>query len=213
MAWVYCITGPRLYYIGSTTRRLSVREREHWNTLKAGRHKNRHLQSAYAKYGRQAFSFRPLEECSADEVENREQAWMDQFRAGGLRLYNSAPVAGSNRGCVRTAEMKERLSELKTGRPLSKEHVVAISEAQKQRIAEKGQHPNSIANLRPCAAPACAGYGAKEFAFISPEGNVVRGENLSEFCRVRGLTLSAMSRVLSGRANHHKGWRLYGTSN
>lgn len=46
----------------------------------------------------------------------------------------------------------------------------------------------------------------KPFNLTSPEGVQVTGAGLSEFCRTQGLQVSSLSRVLSGKASHHKGW-------
>ena len=48
---------------------------------------------------------------------------------------------------------------------------------------------------------------AKHFKFISPNGELVCGYNLSEFCRDNGLTRANMDKVSLGKRNHHKQWR------
>lgn len=47
---------------------------------------------------------------------------------------------------------------------------------------------------------------SKLFRFRSPDGEMVEFMGLNEFCRKRGLSASAMSRVSKGAAPHHKGW-------
>lgn len=59
-------------YIGSTTRALSLRKREHWKRLRGGYHHNEHLQRAWDKYGEAAFSFVPVLTLNCTEEEIRE---------------------------------------------------------------------------------------------------------------------------------------------
>lgn len=51
---------------------------------------------------------------------------------------------------------------------------------------------------------------AKMYKFISPAGEVVEIYNMKKFCLDNNLARSAMSLVSSGKAPHHKGWRVYG---
>lgn len=47
---------------------------------------------------------------------------------------------------------------------------------------------------------------AKDWEFISPEGELVKIHNLSEFCRLNDLQDTLMAKVYAGKRNHHKGW-------
>lgn len=47
---------------------------------------------------------------------------------------------------------------------------------------------------------------AISFKVISPEGDIVDVYNLSDFCRSRNLTPSALSSVINGKRPKHKGW-------
>lgn len=48
---------------------------------------------------------------------------------------------------------------------------------------------------------------AKNWRFISPEGEAVEIYNLAKHCRVNSLSREAMGMVHCGKRNHHKGWR------
>ena len=50
----------------------------------------------------------------------------------------------------------------------------------------------------------------KPFAFVSPQGEIVRGVGLMQFCAERGLLQPKMSQVLHGSRRHHKGWTRHG---
>ena len=47
---------------------------------------------------------------------------------------------------------------------------------------------------------------AKHYIFTAPGGETVSIYNLAEFCRDKGLSAGVMSKVVNGKANHHKQW-------
>jgi hypothetical protein len=49
---------------------------------------------------------------------------------------------------------------------------------------------------------------AKEYKVISPEGESVTVYNMSGFCEEMGLSRSRMTKVLSGKSSHHRGWKV-----
>ncbi len=67
----------RLYYIGSTgsfNKRCSI----HYKELCLGVHYNYRLQRDWNKYGKRVFKFIPLEVVKWEDLEKREQYWMDR---------------------------------------------------------------------------------------------------------------------------------------
>ena len=48
---------------------------------------------------------------------------------------------------------------------------------------------------------------AKEYVFLSPEGERVNIYNLSKFCRNNNLNRASMGMVNAGKHDHHKGWK------
>lgn len=101
-------------YVGSTA---DLRQRwgEHRGALRAGRHINRHLQSAWNKYGEEAFDFIVLEYCTPSLLIEREQAYLPEERTvAALKrngYYNQAPIAGSVLGYRHSEETRRMLSE------------------------------------------------------------------------------------------------------
>lgn len=87
-------------YIGSSS---SLRRRLHTHIshLICNRHANKHLQSAFNKYGQQSFVFCILEQCDQvkDTILFLEQKYLDLKPE-----YNNAPNAGSNKGFRKTKE-------------------------------------------------------------------------------------------------------------
>jgi len=102
-------TGKR--YVGSAIN-LQKRKRQHFAGLRAGRHKNVHLQASYAKHGEQAFVFRVI--CSnvaPDILVRLEQAALDVL----LPKYNIAKRAQTSLGVRRSNATKEKIRRAMTG--------------------------------------------------------------------------------------------------
>ena len=81
-------------YIGSSCVSVETRWEHHRYYLNAGRHYNRHLQAAYNKHGRDAFSFSVIEECPPEKSREREQWWLDKLHPEYNLLPVVTPVAG-----------------------------------------------------------------------------------------------------------------------
>jgi group I intron endonuclease len=91
-------------YIGSSIN-LKQRERDHWRYLRAGRHKNKHLQYAWNKYGEDVFSFSVLEIVkNKKKLIPTEQRYLDIFRPE----YNKCPTASNMLGFKHTSEAKKK---------------------------------------------------------------------------------------------------------
>lgn len=106
-------------YVGSTTKSFKGRWAGHRNALRRGLHCNRHLQSAWSKYGERSFAFSIIEKCLPESCIRREQYWIDKlsccFNSKG---YNGRPTAENNLG-------------MKFG-PHSKEHKAKIAKSVKE---------------------------------------------------------------------------------
>lgn len=96
-------------YVGSSVLLLK-RKKAHLNKLRRGSHYNKHLQSAWTKYGEKAFNFIEIELCAEDRLIEREQYWIDYYDSSkNENGYNLSPNAESRLGAVLTEESKERL--------------------------------------------------------------------------------------------------------
>jgi len=116
------INGSR--YIGSSVV-LDKRLKGHKNRLEKGFHKNSHLQSAYKKYGKDAFTFTKLLYCDRKNVLLYEQTLMDSFNPE----YNISPTAGNTAGCFPSVATRKKMSKAGKGRKFSEEHKDRISKA------------------------------------------------------------------------------------
>jgi len=135
-------------YIGSAVC-LARRRREHFGSLKAGRHYNKPLSRAYAKYGDGSLTFEVIEYVDNPALlVEREQHWIDTLRP----RYNAAPKAGSTLGYRYTPEQRAKLREAQIRyarkNPRTPEFCARMSAARKgQSFSE-----SHLANIRRAVA-------------------------------------------------------------
>lgn len=126
-------------YIGKTGMNFGDRWDSHRSLLNAGKHDNPHLQSAWNKYGQDAFEFAVVEEVDDhDDLNEREIFYIAQFRERGLS-YNihDGGDGGVNLGKHLSDETKKKMGEKNranmTGRTASDETRRKMSESQAKR--------------------------------------------------------------------------------
>lgn len=108
-------------YVGSS-KDIRHRRNRHFMMLRHGTHSNKHLQSAYNKYGRSEFEFHVLELCSAETRIEREQYYLDQRKpefnwrltaepTGGWHHSeeSKAKIGAASKGMKRPAELFQRI--------------------------------------------------------------------------------------------------------
>lgn len=117
-----------MVYVGQSSN-LYSRRCTHLTRLRRGVHDNSHFQRAFDKCGEAALAWKVLEICEVDNIDAREQFWMDSF--GAEKLYNIAPQAGSLRGLPRSEETKRRLRAAHLGKIISPETRKRMSESRR----------------------------------------------------------------------------------
>lgn len=123
---VYIIDNRRngKIYVGSAAVAFHIRFRTHRSRLRLGNHPNKHLQSAWNKYGESAFDFGIIEVCCPEECLNKEQEWIDTLTPYKKEIgYNKSPTATGVRGLVWSEESRKKASLAKLGRKLSAESI------------------------------------------------------------------------------------------
>ena len=134
---IYCILHVKSgrTYIGSAVR-LDRRWSHHLCLLRQGTHPAKHLQSAWTRYGEDAFHFKVVEVVSDKaSLLSREQFWIDRYNgADHEHGFNTASQAGSQLGYRHSIETRLKMSKSHTGRTLSPEHVAACRAAMAGRI-------------------------------------------------------------------------------
>ena len=113
---IYIITNKinNKVYIGQS---VDIRTRW-WNhrcELNRNNHYNRHLQGAWNKYGEDNFDFSILEECTQDDLNNREVYWIDKYNSTNPKNGYNLSTGGdcSTRGISLTQEQKDYMSKVK----------------------------------------------------------------------------------------------------
>ena len=93
------------FYIGSSVQ-IESRIFKHLAQLRKSKHNNKHLQSAFALDGEDAFDFMLIETCSRADLLVREQHYMDTLKPE----YNICRVAGNTLGVLHTPESRAKMS-------------------------------------------------------------------------------------------------------
>ena len=112
------VNGKR--YIGSSIH-IEQRFKEHLRNLRANKHVNAHLQSAWNKYGEHSFILEEIELCEPDQCLKVEQEYIDYYHAADRKFgYNIDPYA-DHTGNTLSEETRKKISEKAKGRKWSKE--------------------------------------------------------------------------------------------
>lgn len=110
---IYTITSPSGgRYVGSAVN-FGGRRRTHFHLLRNGKHHNKGLQRACAKYGIGNLVFRPLLICAPKDLIFFEQRVIDVLKP----RYNACPIAGSRLGMKHHPESIAKVVAAKTGKP------------------------------------------------------------------------------------------------
>jgi len=120
------------FYVGSA-KSLRARIACHKSQLSTGDHCNRHLSSAWKKYGSEAFTAHIVEQCDAARLIEREQFWIDTLAPD----YNLAQIAGSSLGYKMTDNQRETVSRgAKARLQRDPEHHAAITAKANAKMKE-----------------------------------------------------------------------------
>ncbi len=148
-------------YIGSAASSFAQRWSGHLSRLRKGRHRNKHLQRAWIKYGEDNFVFEVLECCTPEQATCFEQVWIDVSGACNQRFgYNLNPTAGNMLGHKHTEEAKAKISSAGIGRRHTedaKAKIAAASKGRKQteetlkKYKERRQTPEAKAKISDAA--------------------------------------------------------------
>lgn len=130
------------FYIGQSVN-VRIRWAEHRRKLRNNDHHNPKLQSYFNKYGIGAFEFQLVEECNADELDAREQYYLDKKPWFNVAVYASAPT----RGRTFSKEVVEKRAKQLRGRAISAEHKQNISKA-KKGVKQTEKHKQALSKVR-----------------------------------------------------------------
>jgi len=130
-------------YIGS-----AVNIKKRWENHKSGLNKNkrhsRHLQSAWNKYGADAFEFSIIELCFPLALIFREQHYIDTLKPE----YNISPTAGSRLGSKSSDETRAKVSAATKAQMTTPEARAFMSKIHKGKIITPEQRAKMSEALR-----------------------------------------------------------------
>ena len=113
-------------YIGKSTA-VNYRWKKHLWFLKRNKHVNRHLQSAFNKYGENKFIFEIIEECSLEDLNSREIYWINLLKSLTPSIGYNKTKGGD--GLIATNEIKDKISKSLLGKKHSKERRINQSKS------------------------------------------------------------------------------------
>ena len=136
-------------YIGQ-----SVNIERRWKDEKKMKDTNDHLTKSFLKYGIDNFTFSVIEECKVEELDEKEQFYIEKYKtndpnfgynmnSGGSKFKKwndeiKEKIAKSQRGKHHTEETKEKLRQFHTGLHPSEETYKRMCEANR-KIADKNR--------------------------------------------------------------------------
>lgn len=186
-------------YVGQAVN-LRRRWLTHQRQLRAGSHKNPHLQAAWNRYGEQAFLFAVIELCDPGCLNAREQAAFDERKPE----FNLCRMAGSRYGIPHTPESKAKLSKANKGQKRSPEVCAAISAGlQGLRASDAARAKMRAAKLgKIMSAEAVANMSAAQRARARPssEYDSRRGRK----CSPEAVAKSAAARTGAKRTDEQR---------
>lgn len=108
---IYCIENitTNKKYIGQSTD-INDRWRKHISELNHNSHHNDYLQKAWNKYGEDDFEFYILEYCNEDELDEKENYYINFYNTID-RKYGYNLKSGGQAHCHHTEEVKNKISE------------------------------------------------------------------------------------------------------
>lgn len=180
-------------YIGSSVDLQRRIINKHIPQLNSFSHPNKPLQAAWIKHDANFIWFL-LETCNSEETSVREQYYLDSIQPfirtlGGYNIAEDtvAPMKGKEHSKEAKKRISEAMMKQKKGKKLSEEHKRKLSEIGKRRKTSEETKAKLVASAK-CRA----------FRVISPDGEIVEGINIRQFCRDRNLNSSNFCGLLNG---------------
>lgn len=155
-------------YIGKTGMNFGDRWDSHKSLLRNNKHDNQYLQNAWNKYGSDSFEFIIVEECSIEELDDREKYWIKHYKEQNLS-YNILDGGDgfNNLGTHLSEETKRKIGEKNRINNLGRKH----SEETKKKMSEahKGYKPTPEAIAKTAEASRKAMQANPPLAKLTPD--------------------------------------------
>ena len=119
-----------------------------------------------------------------------------------------ALMSEKEKGKVRSQETRDKMSSAKKGKPKSEEHRRKIGEAQLGKVvAEETKQKLREHNLQEDVLKKNRESKMQVWIVTRPDGVEEEVEDLTLYCKEKGLNRSKMYLVGSGKLKHHKGYK------
>ena len=155
-------------YIGKTGMNFGDRWDSHKSLLRNNKHDNQYLQNAWNKYGAESFDFIIVEECSIEELDDREKYWIKYYKDQKLS-YNILDGGDgfNNLGTHLSEETKRKIGEKNRINGLGRK----ASEETRKKMSEshKGYKPTPEAIAKTAEASRKAMQANPPLAKLTPE--------------------------------------------
>jgi group I intron endonuclease len=180
-------------YIGSSAN-VVARKRAHLGMLRRGVHTSPYLQHAWDKHGHAAFVFLRIESVAPAQLLEREQFWIDQFKAcQPSHGYNTAPVAGTRAGVPQSEAARASMSAAAKGIPKSAEHRAKIGAANRGKVRSDETKAKIAASVTATMQDPERRAKAAEWAKL---GSGTKGKTMSPESRAK-MSISAKLRMIN----------------
>ena len=209
----HCIcTGKK--YIGQTKKELKERIKQHKNSCFSNKYRNIKFYKAIKKYGWENFIWGIIEEGDINIWNFKEIYWIEKYNTyeDGYNL-----TEGGNNRIIYEKRYKEFELMSPEGKIIKGKNI--------KKFCEENKLPYSnINNLLLGKGKSCKGWKlpntklvgkqsyaltiSREYEIMSPNGEIIKGKNVSKFCRKYDLSISAIINVLNEKLYSHKGWKL-----
>jgi group I intron endonuclease len=211
-----------MFYIGST-KNFKKRIKSHSDAMRRKGHRNKILNSCWAKYGGESFSWFWLEDVKGDQKELFliEQLYLDFFQPwpenNGINLARLAIGVLVPSLTLEEREERSRLShrfetpyQLRdpSGNIHSFYNISVFSE--KNGLKESGIRRILVNRTGISMGWSIPSYKIPTYTLVSESGEICHFENMSEFSRDRNILVSSVSQVINGKLKSVSGWRLPG---
>ena len=153
-------------YIGKTGMNFGDRWDSHKSLLRNGKHDNPYLQRAWDKYGANAFEFIIIEECSVDDLDDKEKYWIKYYKDKKLS-YNILDGGDGFNNLHLSEETKRKIGEKNRVNGLGRK----VSEETRRKMSEshRGYKPTPEAIAKTVAASKAAMQANPPLAKLTPE--------------------------------------------
>lgn len=185
--YIYKITNTinNKCYIGQSIQTNNIRLNNHRYLLRANRHSNPYLQSAWNFYGEEAFVFEKIKFAQTTEELDSLEKQLIQEHGSDNREFGYNIFSGGHHQHGVPDEVRLKIGNANRGNRHSDE--------QRQRWAMEKRKNTYASHI------------------LSPDETLYPVDNIRLFCKTHGLDKGNLMRVLKGQSYHVKGWRLVTT--